>query len=329
MIKNDFRIIFVIIGTIIGAGFASGQEIYSFFGIYGYKGICGIIISTLLMCFIIYKVLIIIKNDNINTYQEFLGKILNRKNIFIRNYILNIVNMFLLISFYIMITGFTMYFVQELNINKIYGAILISSLLIITFSKNVNGIIKINNFLMPILIILFVILGIKTINKVEMINESVKYKWILSAILYASYNSIILIPILIDLKEYILNEKRITFITGTIIMTLSLIIYFILLSNVDKIRSVEIPIVYIAGNLGNKFRIIYGIVILIAIYTSAVSAGYGFLMNMNKKKYKLISWVICISGIFICNIGFSNLINLMYPVFGVLGIIQIFFLIKT
>ena len=34
-IKNVFSITFVIIGTIIGAGFASGQEIYTFFNKYG------------------------------------------------------------------------------------------------------------------------------------------------------------------------------------------------------------------------------------------------------------------------------------------------------
>lgn len=33
--KNNFKIISVIIGTLIGAGFASGQEIYLFFFNYG------------------------------------------------------------------------------------------------------------------------------------------------------------------------------------------------------------------------------------------------------------------------------------------------------
>ena len=36
-IKNICKITFVIIGTIIGAGFASGQEIYTFFNKYGLK----------------------------------------------------------------------------------------------------------------------------------------------------------------------------------------------------------------------------------------------------------------------------------------------------
>ena len=44
-----FQISAVFIGTIVGAGLASGQEITQFFSTYGYKSFCGIII-----CCIIY-----------------------------------------------------------------------------------------------------------------------------------------------------------------------------------------------------------------------------------------------------------------------------------
>ena len=43
--KNILKICFVIIGTIIGAGFASGKEIYTFFNIYKVEGLIGLIIS--------------------------------------------------------------------------------------------------------------------------------------------------------------------------------------------------------------------------------------------------------------------------------------------
>ena len=59
--KNILKIVFVIIGTLIGAGFASGKEIYTFFYSYGEKGIFGIIISSLLIGIIIYNSLRIIK----------------------------------------------------------------------------------------------------------------------------------------------------------------------------------------------------------------------------------------------------------------------------
>lgn len=38
-VRNIYRMTFVIIGTIVGAGFASGQEIYTFFNKYGFNRI--------------------------------------------------------------------------------------------------------------------------------------------------------------------------------------------------------------------------------------------------------------------------------------------------
>ena len=58
--KNVLKIVFVIIGTLIGAGFASGQEIYVFFFSYGIEGFIGIIISSVVMGVLIYKTLGII-----------------------------------------------------------------------------------------------------------------------------------------------------------------------------------------------------------------------------------------------------------------------------
>ena len=65
--KNVLKVVFVIIGTIIGAGFASGKEIYLFFYKYGTLGILGIIISGGLTGFIIYKTL---TSVNQNAHQN-------------------------------------------------------------------------------------------------------------------------------------------------------------------------------------------------------------------------------------------------------------------
>ena len=56
---------FVIIGTLIGAGFASGQEIYTFFFSYGIKGMLGIIVSGSIIGFTIYKTFKILEKNNI------------------------------------------------------------------------------------------------------------------------------------------------------------------------------------------------------------------------------------------------------------------------
>ena len=66
--KQTAKIIFVIIGTIIGAGFASGQEIYLFFGKYQTAGIIGIMVSSTLMGILIYKIFTMSKQENLENY---------------------------------------------------------------------------------------------------------------------------------------------------------------------------------------------------------------------------------------------------------------------
>ena len=336
-IRNICKITFVIIGTIIGAGFASGQEIYTFFNKYGANGIIGICISILLMSYIIYKTFKIVLENNINNYEEFIKTIMPQKfkdNKILRLTISNIINIFLLICFNIMVAGFATYFVQELNISKWFGAIIIAVLSFITLSKNIDGVIRINTFLIPVIILLIVFLGISKIEFVSIVSNNYNNSnyWILSSILYASYNSITLIPLLIGLKDKINIKKQpiiISICVGTIMLVLSIIIFLLMNTFINQIYGIEIPLIYIASSLGRGFKYIYGIVILIAIFTTAIGSGYGFLSNITKqrKTYMLCAGAICLASIIIGQIGFSSLINFLYPIFGYLGIIQIIFLI--
>ena len=156
--------------------------------------------------------------------------------------------------------------------------------------------------------------------------------WIISSFLYSSYNSVSLIPILISFKKYIKTKKEIKFIsffTVIIMLILSLIIYFLINNYWTEIKGVEIPIVSIASKLGKTCSFIHGLLILGAIFTTAISAGYGFLNNITKSKktYIICSLLICAFSIFFGQLEFSGLISLIYPVLGYLGLMQIFFLL--
>lgn len=94
-----------------------GQEIYLFFYRYGIKGIYGLFLCNILIGIIIYKTLNIIYKKDIRTYKEFLDFIIpefgRTKYFDLNNITNNIINMFLLITFFIMISGFGAYFSQE------------------------------------------------------------------------------------------------------------------------------------------------------------------------------------------------------------------------
>lgn len=158
--KNIIKAVCVIIGTIIGAGFASGREIYLFFNIYGKKGVLGLIIASILTGIIIYKVLVQIKNMEVNHYSSYLENLKINKTI--KNSMNIIINIFLLISFYIMIAGFCAYFKQEYGLSTFLVGIIVSFMCYLTFMNHIDGITKINTVLIPFLIMMILWMGIKS-----------------------------------------------------------------------------------------------------------------------------------------------------------------------
>ena len=338
MDKNIIKIALVIIGAIIGAGFASGQEIYIFFFSYGKEGILGIIISCTLLGITIYKSLKIILENNIENYKEFLEYIINIDNKS-KKYIINviniIINIFILVTFFIMISGFGTYLEQSMSIPQIKGSIILAILCIITLSNEIKGIIKVSESVVPILIIFITIVGLQSLNYIDIPNitkyiiKAKQTNWIISSILYASYNTILLIPTLISMKK-ILNKKTIGKISSivTIITILAISIYISMIKIDVNINNLEMPVTYIISHQFPHLKIIYGIVILASILTTAISLGSGLLQNITKEKKikKTILVIICIISIPVSQIGFSNLIGYLYPIFGYLGIIQIILL---
>ncbi len=370
--SSILKIIAIVIGAMIGAGFASGQEIYVFFYQYGKNGIYGLFFCSLLISVITYKVLKIIKENNIVTYKEFIDFIIKGKNTKVVNnkincmnikkgkkiknsnkyyktkkqrkylnlsFIINtVVNVFLLITFYIMIAGFGAYFSQELNISNYIGSAILSIMCFASLMKNTNGVIKINTFLIPILIIFVIIIG-----SINMINIDIETflknnlkqnagNWLLSSLLYASYNSILLIPVLITLNKLLKNKMQIgiaSAISGIIILILGIILFFLIAKVNINIETLEMPVVYVISTFFAQFKAIYAFIILASIYTTAISLSISLLNNIakNKKSYTQIALFMCITGWLISGLGFSNLINLLYPIFGYLGLAQIVALI--
>ena len=345
--KDIIRVVFVIIGTFIGAGFASGQEIYFFFFKYGINGLIGIFISSIILGIIISKTLKIIKERNIQNYKEFLNNIILKKTNTKEKNNLNqktnkliqimniIVNTFILVTFFIMIAGFGTYFAQQFGTNQLIGSSILALIVYIILNTNVKGVVKANEIVVPILVTLVTIIGIANLKNIPIIDidnyliQNKNIEFILHAILYASYNSILLIPVLITLNKYIKNNKQtiIIGITSTLIILIMSVLIFLLLIKVDvNIENLEMPVVYVVSNMLRILEYIYGIVILGSIFTTAISLGISFLQNTakNKKSYTQIVLIMCITSVIISKIGFSNLVNMLYPIFGYLGMLQIY-----
>lgn len=335
MLKNQIRVLSVIIGTMIGAGFASGKELFLFFGQYGPIGFLGVTLSTFLTSFIIYRTFLLLHENAITNYEDFLQYILGKLTHFpfLFSIIKNIVSLFLLVSFFVMIAGFGAYFAQELSLAPMVGILFLALFCFYIFSHDVSYFIKANTFLIPFFIAFVLFLGIENF---PFATEIIKYlsfsssgHWLLDAILYSSYNSILLIPILVTLSPFLTKKQHIRNVAiGAfgIFLLLSIILLLLLYRISGSVSLLEIPILYSVSDFGSAQVMFYGIMILIAILTSAISAGYSFLQNISvkrKESKKKIAFCICFFSLFVSSFGFSHLMELLYPIFGYLGILQI------
>ena len=114
-------------------------------------------------------------------------------------------------------------------------------------------------------------------------------------------------------------------------MTIIATLEFLLLTNVDvNFKNLEMPLVYVVEKTFPRFTYLYGIIILIAIFTTAVSVGISFLNNIskNKKSFPQKAEILCISSVIISQISFSKLVEYLFPLFGFLGLLQMIFILK-
>ena len=244
-----------------------------------------------------------------------------------------------------MSTGLATFFKQEMGIPIVITSIVNSCIVYFIFMKSVKGIMNLNSIAVPIMIIIILVISVKNFpvsNFLRYKNEIYReatvaqampdaIKATSKAILYTSYNSITLIPIIVTLSCSLNKKKEIrgvSLITGILVFILIFSIYkMLILSNLD-IRLYEIPVLAILSGFTKTEKILYEIAIVAAIFTSEISAGFGILENIREKeKYKIVALIMCVLGIPISYIGFGRLVEVLYPVFGIIGLLQIILLI--
>ena len=81
--------------------------------------------------------------------------------------------------------------------------------------------------------------------------------------------------------------------------------------------------------VGEGYRKVYALILWIAIFTTALANGFGFVSKFSSKNKFKASLILCLSAIPLAKVGFANLVAIIYPIFGLMGVvIMILVLIK-
>ncbi len=334
-ILKIFQIAFVFIGTIVGAGLASGKEITEFFTSYGITSFFGIIfcgVFYILMGSIICKIGIKYK---LKSYSDvlmvispnLLGKLTG-----------TITTIYLISSASIILAGSGALINQFFGVPKIIGSLIMLSIACIFLLRDTEGLIEINSFIVPSLIVTITLISIlyfmfcKDILTFRYISqfEPVKKGITISTILYVGYNILCCSGVLVPLSNEIKNSKSMIYgvALGSLGLTLlSLLINLLLIINQPYIFKFEIPLLLVAQRFGNVIQALLLVIIWLEMFSTEVSDVYSISKTLEqtfKIQFKKGIFIVLALALPISQIGFTNLISTLYPLFGVLSLVFIF-----
>lgn len=333
-LSKIFQIAFVFIGTIVGAGLASGQEILNFFTSYGLSSFIGII-----FCGFFYIVIAIIASKisikyNLNSYAELMSIV--SPNI-LGKLTSVITTLFMLSSASIILAGSGALLNQFFGIPKLIGSLIMMTVAIFFLLRDTNGLIEVNSFIVPILIFTITLITVlyflfcKDIFSVDFINkfEPRKTGIVLSTLLYSAFNATSSCGVIVPLSNQIKKPKNmiIGVTLGAIgLAVLSFIINLLLMVNQPYIYEYEIPLLLVAQRFGTIIQALLLTVILLEMFSTEISDVYSISKTLNKVfkiKFKNAIFLVIFIAFPISTLGFSNLIKTLYPIFGALCLIFI------
>jgi uncharacterized membrane protein YkvI len=205
---------------------------------------------------------------------------------------------------------------------------------------NIKGIVTLSSFISPFLVIGIMLIGcyILATKDTSVFNLSDKVgmvtnNWVFSSILYVSYNTILSTVILTGVLPY-LKSKRVStwsgLIGGGMLCVTALILNSALYFFYPHSVTTEIPVLSIIQNNSQILAKVYSVVLIMAMFTSAITAGYCLTERIRTKmklNYKVVAAILCALVIPMSSLGFSSLIATLYPVFGYLGLFLLFIIL--
>ncbi|NLC44749.1 MAG: hypothetical protein GX783_10785 [Clostridiales bacterium] len=339
LIVDGFRIAMAYIGTVIGAGFATGQEILQFFTRYGYSSFWAILISVALFVIVGRSILFYGRELRAKSYGSLIDHVFGISA--------PLVNLYLAVAYILlcgaMFAGAGALFEEQWGLHYMIGASVTALLTLIVTLRGVKGVLAINTLIVPCLVIFSVSVFVFALNRSNMpviVMQPVKFGEALSLIntgvTYASFNLVLSIGVLAPLGGEIQDKKALSLgslLGGSILGLLLIIGNYGLLANVPEVLHWEIPQMVIVNKMGGLFVTLFTLVIWAEIFTTAVGNLFA-IHTVAKEKYKAESILPAIAGtvlgLAICLLGFSNIVSWFYPILGIIGFaLCIIILVRT
>lgn len=327
------QIAFTYIGTVVGAGFATGQEILQFYTRYGGFAAVAILFSSVLFIWIGTKLMLLSHELNAQSYED-LNRMLFGERFGSYLSVFTMVVLFGVTT--IMLAGAGSLFAEQFNFSYQSGLLLTLIAAYLVLTKGMNGILAINSVVVPFMMAFSIVIVWVTWNDPHAGNwihlESNLSSWRLwfSPILYTAFNLAMAQAVLVPLGSAISDRSVLYWggIAGGIGIGLMLMAgHFALSAQMPGIGQHEIPMGHIVHTLGRTVQLLFSAVIFSEIFTTFIADAYGLTLQLQQRTnwpQNRIIPAILLASFLISQLGFSNLLSTLYPLFG--GVSLLWFL---
>jgi len=322
------NIAFIYVASIMGAGFASGREIWQFFGVFGNKGYIGV--GFIGLMFIVIGIMTSKIARKLHTND--MGKVIVPSG---NEFLVTFVGYFMAFMLFTVLVTMSAaggaLINQQFGGSKILGGFIIITFVVLTVIGGFNRVSHVFRFIMPILVLVVLITSVIVIFSdlpIKSVEIAIKPSplapnWYIASLLYISYNVLAIIPIVSTASIYAKSEKHAVIgvtLGGLFLGFLAFVLISAMLTEPYFSQAMDLPMLGYSNYLPAAVSAIYTFVLIFAIYASATSNYYGFTTIIKEGPRKkmviiLIAWVGFVFGL----VGFRNVVAYMFPIEGFLG----------
>lgn len=325
----SLQVAFTFIGTVVGAGFATGREVLQFFTRFGNWAAPMILVSTALFVWLGAKMMIMAAAMRARSYEDLNKHLFGpRAGVWISHLMLLV----LLGVNAVMLAGAGSIFSEHLNLSYQSGLLLTMAACFILLRKGMNAIMTINTLVVPVMIVFTTVLVVETLRGpgadrwMTLPMELSPWAAILSPLLYGAFNLSMSQAVLVPLGARIGDPvilRRGAWMGGIGIGGMLLAGHLTLSSRMPGVAQFDIPMGGIAREIGPWIHWIFVFLIFMEIFTTLVADIYGLSLQLQERiKIPLSALVVIV--LLLCftagQFGFGPLLTTLYPIFGMLSL---------
>ena len=328
------------IGIIVGAGFASGQEVLQYFTSFGHWGTAAAIVATALFAYLGMMLTMLGSRTAALSHKTVVYQISGRHIGVIVDYIL----IFTLFGVgVVMIAGAGSTLNQQFGLPPFVGSLIMTLLMGTTLMMRVQKVVGIIGSITPFLVLALALICIyslttmdRTFAELAPMAEAVPSTlphWLVSAVNYVSFNIAVGAAMSLVMGGAEKDEtiaKWGGFLGGLGIGILIMISHLAIFSQIDVVANFDLPLLKIIDGISPILAVAMSLVLFGMIFSTGASMFYAFVarfVEMHTPTGYRFSILTLVIGFIASFAGFTKLVAFFYPLIGYLGLFLVFALI--